>query len=249
MSEPLRCLIWDVDGTLADTEDAHRHAFNEAFAAAGADWHWDRSLYRQLLKIGGGKERLRHWLAETHPQGANLDDMVRRIHADKTTRFQTRLETGAVPLRPGVARVIAEARAAGIVQAIATTTHRGNVDALLGRALGPDAVNGFIIAAADQVARKKPAPDVYLWLLERLKIPAAACLAIEDSVIGLASARAAEIATVVTVNPWTEGDDFTGALAVLDHLGDPDHPCRALADGSGWVDVGLLRAWHGRSVP
>lgn len=227
----LRCLIWDVDGTLADTEEAHRQAFNAAFVAAGLAWHWDVPLYRELLKIGGGKERLRQWLAATHPTIGDLDGTVKRLHADKTARYQAIVDAGAIPLRLGVARLIGEARAAGLGLAVATTTTRGNVDGLLGGALGADLLAQFTIAAGDCVAAKKPAPDVYRWLLDRLGLAASSCLTIEDSEIGLASARAAGVPCVVTLNDWTRGGAFEGALRVVENL-----------DGIG---LDRLRAWHG----
>ncbi|MFT4278067.1 MAG: HAD family hydrolase [Rhodopseudomonas sp.] len=228
-------LIFDVDGTLAETEELHRQAFNAAFADDGLPWHWDAPLYRRLLDVAGGKERIAHFL-QSGPEGAErAADRIPQLHRAKTDRYTALVAAGAA-LRPGVARLIHEAKAAGIKLAIATTTSLPNVEALLQSALGPDAMTWFdAIGAGDMVPAKKPAPDVYLHVLELLKLPAADCIAFEDSTNGLRAARAAGLPTIVTPGIYTEGDDFAGALAVLSDLGEPDAPYRHLA-GAGADD-------------
>lgn len=219
----LQALIFDVDGTLADTEcDGHRIAFNAAFAAAGMAWHWDVALYGELLAVTGGKERMR-FHAEKHDPAflrqPDADARIRALHAAKTAHYVRLVESGSLPLRPGVARLIAEARAAGLRLAIATTTTPENVAALLRASLDPAAESWFeVIGAGDVVPAKKPAPDIYFWVLERLQLPATACLALEDSANGLKSGRAAGIPTLITENAYTRGQDFAGALAVLPDL-------------------------------
>ena len=189
---PLEALIFDVDGTLAETEEIHRAAFNAAFAAAGLGWHWDVPLYARLLDVTGGKERIRHY----DSQNALSSAQIAALHADKTARYVEFVRGGAISLRPGVAELLADAQAAGLRLAIATTTSRPNVDALLAATLG---ANPFeVIAAGDEVSAKKPAPDVYLLALARLGLPATACIAIEDTQNGLASASAAGLRTVIT---------------------------------------------------
>ena len=221
---PLKALIYDLDGKLADTErDGHRPAFNAAFAEHGLDWVWDEALYGRLLAITGGKERIRHYAEHYAPETAarpGFDALVKALHAAKTAHYVRLVGNGLLKLRPGIARLIAEARQADIRLAIATTTTPENVTALLEASLDPGASSWFeVIGAGDVVAAKKPAPDIYIWVLERLKLPASACLAIEDSENGLRSARAAGLRCLVTANDYTCGQDFSGALAVLDDLG------------------------------
>jgi HAD superfamily hydrolase (TIGR01509 family) len=246
----LRALIFDVDGTLADTErDGHRVAFNEAFDEAGLDWNWDEALYGRLLAVTGGKERIRHYL-DHYNRGfrrpEDLDGFIAGLHAAKTRHYLDMLKAGAIPLRPGVARLLGEARAAGLALAIATTTTPANVVYLLESTLGRESVEWFsVIAAGDVVPAKKPAPDIFEFALHHLDLPAAACLAFEDSANGLRSSLGAGLRTVVTVNGYTRDEDFTGAALVVDHLGEPGRPCAVLqgpAMPEGCVTVeGLIR--------
>ncbi|WP_226402056.1 HAD family hydrolase [Ferribacterium limneticum] len=223
----LHALIFDVDGTLADTErDGHRPAFNHAFADLGLDWHWDETLYGQLLAITGGKERIRHYAEHYAPDIAarpEFDGLVRDLHAAKTRHYLRLVESASLPLRPGVAALIQHARQRGLRLAIATTTTPENVTALLHATLGPDAPGWFeVIGAGDVVPNKKPAPDIYRWVLDRLALPAANCLAIEDSANGLRAARAAGLRCLVTPNDYTASEDFSGAWQVLADLREVD---------------------------
>lgn len=242
----LEALIFDVDGTLSETEDVHLAAFNDAFADAGLGWQWDPALYEALLMVTGGKERIVHYL-RSHGLPPMPQDAVAALHAAKTARYGERVQAGGLTLRPGIARLIAEARSAGVALAIATTTSRPNVDALLTMTLGPEAPGWFaMIAAGDMVAAKKPAPDVYELALRQLGVEPRCCVALEDSENGVASAVAAGVPTVVTVSRYSTRHVFAGALAVLDTLGETGAPCRPIAglspDGP-IVDVATLRRW------
>lgn len=251
MSE-LQALIFDVDGTLSDTErDGHRVAFNRAFAAAGLNWEWDDALYRELLRVTGGKERIRHYLDTYLPDFKRpqaYDAFVTEIHQAKNRVYAELLATGGIPLRPGVRRLLLEARAAGLRLAIATTTSPENVRALLTHALAADGETWFeVIAAGDIVPAKKPAPDIYLWALRQMSLQPEQALAFEDSENGIRASQGAGLKTVVTVNEYTGNHDFTGAVLVVDQLGEPGAPFKLVkgpALHATYVDVALLRKIH-----
>lgn len=250
----LEALIFDVDGTLAETEELHRLAFNDAFAAAGLAWAWDPPLYGRLLDVTGGKERMRHYI-DAHGGLPALDaPAIAALHRDKTARYTALVAGGGIAFRPGVLRLMDEARDAGLRIAIATTTSPANVEALLRAALGPDGPARFAaVAAGDVVRAKKPAPDIYHLALEQLGLPARACLALEDTPNGLRAALGAGIATVVTTSLYGGTEDFEGALAVVNHLGEPGdpigepgEPCRVLRGPpliGDCVTLAELRRW------
>jgi len=241
----LHAIIFDVDGTLAETErDGHRVAFNRAFAAAHLPWHWNEELYGELLTVAGGKERIRHFIdryrrsadlgGQPPPDVPNLDRLIAELHAAKTVHYRQLLQAGKIPLRPGVRRLMDEARQRGIRLAIATTSAPDNAIALLETALAPDSPDWFeVIAAGDVVPAKKPAPDIYRYVLTQMGLTPDTCLAIEDSQHGLAAAFQAGLRTVVTVNDYTRQQDFSQALLVLDHLGDEGLPATAIAGDLG----------------
>jgi HAD superfamily hydrolase (TIGR01509 family) len=219
----LRALLWDVDGTLADTErDGHRVAFNMAFDEAGHAREWDVPTYGELLAVTGGKERIRHDI-----ERGDMPDMayeqIAQLHARKTTHYQSLIAEGRIPLRPGVRRLLEEAYAAGITLGVATTTTPSALDALIEHSLGHEWFERFaVLAAGDIVPAKKPAPDIYLYAMQKLGVSADETLAMEDSENGWRAAKAAGRRCVVTVNDYTRGHDFTGADLVVSELGEPD---------------------------
>jgi HAD superfamily hydrolase (TIGR01509 family) len=225
----LRALIFDVDGTLAETEEVHRRSFNDAFAAAGLSWRWNQSLYLKLLDVAGGKERIRHYIA-AHGATPVLDDAaVAALHKDKTARYTRLVEEGEIQLRPGIKTLLHEAKPYGVRLAIATTTSRPNIDALLGATLNYQPFE--VIAAGDEVPAKKPSPDVYLLALKRLGLSANECVAIEDSPNGLRSAQAAGIPCIVTPSVYGGAGPFPGALRVVDLA----HQPVSVTDIAGWL--------------
>ena len=230
----IKAIIFDVDGTLADTEDAHRKSFNKAFAESNLDWNWDVSLYDKLLKVTGGKERIKYYV-ESFNTGFNkpadylgevlvpfgYDNFVKNLHAVKTVHYTAMMRAGDVPLRPGIKQLINDARKAGITLAIATTTTPENVGALLEVGLGKDWSSYFSsVGCGDIVPKKKPAPDIFNWVLAELKISPTDCIALEDSNNGLRSSLAAGLITYITVNQYTRTQDFSGAAAVFEDLSD-----------------------------
>jgi HAD superfamily hydrolase (TIGR01509 family) len=224
----IEALIFDVDGTLADTEEAHRVAFNLAFERYRLGWTWQRAEYRELLRVTGGKERIASYI-ETLPiqpaERRRLLAMVPDLHAEKTRFYSSFVAEGSVVLRPGVVRLLDEAKSAGCLLAIASTTTAVNIDALLSATLGENGLDLFsVIACGDQVRAKKPAPDIFRLALTNLGVAPEHAIAFEDSSNGLRAARAARLATVVTPNYWTETSDFIDASLVLPHLGDPQQP-------------------------
>ncbi len=222
----MKALVFDVDGTIADTEAAHLAAFNHAFEQEGMGWHWDGALYTQLLEVSGGKERIaHHWSNQTGApvdvDGSGVRDIIARLHEVKTAAYEAMVQDGAVTLRPGVLSLMDEARRAKLTLAIATTTSPVNIAALLGKAIGADWRAAFaVVEDASTAPRKKPHPQVYLQTLQRLGMQAQDCLALEDSGNGLRAACAAGLASVITPTRFTAHHDFKGALRVLPDLGE-----------------------------
>jgi HAD superfamily hydrolase (TIGR01509 family) len=246
----LQALIFDVDGTLAETEELHRQAFNDTFAAHGLDWVWDRPLYAELLAVTGGKERMLHYLSRHRPdQLAELRAEIPALHARKTQVYGALVESGGLDLRPGVARLITEAKQDGLRLAIATTTSRPNVMTLL-RSLFPLSGEHLfdIVVAGDEVPRKKPAPDVYDAALAALCLLPEDCIAFEDSANGVIAACGAGLSTIATPSLYTDRASFKGALAVLSDLGEPTRPyehCSGAGREDACVDLDALVRWTG----
>ena len=241
----LEALIFDVDGTLAETEELHRRAFNRTFTRLGFGFEWDRALYTDLLQTTGGKERFIRYIDGYRPDRQDLIARIGEIHAEKSRAYLELLRDGALPLRPGVARLIAEARAARVKLAIATTTTPENVVALLVSTLGPESPGWFAISAGDMVAKKKPDPAVYTVALQMLMVEPANAIAFEDSVNGIKAAVAAGLGAVVaTPSLYLKDEDLSAATAIVSDLGEPGAPARGIggADLGGIVDLAGLRA-------
>lgn len=240
-STVLQALIFDVDGTLADTENAHRAAFNHAFAEMGLGWDWDDALYTDLLNISGGKERIRHYWKTLQPdlcevEAMALADTIDRLHEIKTAAYESAVQDGAVTLRPGVLKLMDEALSAGLQLAIATTTTPGNIAALLRRAIGSDwRLHFAAVGDAATAPIKKPDPQVYWQVLNTLQLAPLQCLAFEDSGNGLRAARAAGLATLITPTRFTAHHDFGAAMRVV-----PD---------MSQINLSQLRHWHAEGQP
>jgi HAD superfamily hydrolase (TIGR01509 family) len=247
----INALLWDVDGTLAETErDGHRLAFNEAFAAMGLAWSWDVTRYGELLRVTGGRERIlldmpTHADAPATP--AEREALARELHRRKNNAYERRLAEGTIALRPGVPELLDEAAARGMRLAIVTTTSRANVAALLRHTLGPAALRRFeCVVCGEDVAAKKPDPEAYQKALDQLDLPPLATLAIEDSPPGVAAARAAEVPVIVTRSAYFAHDTVEEVVAVGPGLHQRRGWSPALDGADGPVRLDDLLEWHAR---
>lgn len=239
----LRAILWDVDGTLAETErDGHRVAFNRAFADLGLDWNWDAEHYGRLLAVTGGRERMLHEArqrAGAGPIDTALLDLIPQLHQRKNQHYAGIVAAGGIPLRPGVTRLLREIRAAGLLQAIVTTTSRANVEVLLSSTCGPDWQHLFsALVCGEDVGRKKPDPEAYLRALKALRLAADDCMAVEDSAPGLAAAGAAGIACVLTRSAYTDAVALS-ACPIAPRVEIDD-----LEQGLAMIGIADLRRWH-----
>jgi len=229
----LKALIFDVDGTIAETErDGHRVAFNLAFEKLNLPWRWDVDFYGKLLKIGGGKERFTHYLnnyQKDFKPPSSLDEFVLNVHKIKSEYYAQLVQDKTIQLRIGVERLIREARQNQVRLAIASTSAEKNVKALIEGTFSPDMIPWIeVIAAGDMVENKKPAPDIYELALEKLNLSPAECVTIEDTNQGLVAATKTKIKTIITVNDYTKDQNFDSAMVVLNHLGDETNPCKVI---------------------
>lgn len=245
----LAALLFDLDGTLVDTEELHRQAFNQAFLEFGLGWDWGPDLYAELLAVSGGPGRLGHYTDRLDlPAGekTRLRPIVPALHRQKTRIYGELLAAAAPRLRPGIARLVEEARRAGCRIGIVASSASANAQSLVASAFGRTGGAIGAVIGADAVARRKPAPDLYELLLASLGVSAASSVAFEDSANGVAAAKAAGLYTVATPTRWTRGQDFTAADLQLPSLGEPDAPLEtAVAErlgGARYLDVTRLEA-------
>lgn len=249
----LKAVLFDVDGTLADTEAlGHRPAYNRAFRNLGLSFRWGPKLYRKLLRQPGGRERIKHYLQHYQPElgvetvevEQNLDAWVAKVHTLKSHYFKRYMRHGRVPLRPGIARIMREARSEGVRLAIVTNASLKTLRPVLRYSMGPElAAEVEIIASGEEVQNKKPAPDLYQLAMRRLNLEPHECVVLEDSEMGLRAAVSAGLAAVVTINRDTLEQDFSQAALVVSSLGEPGAPTRVLKghiDGLPWVTLTTL---------
>lgn len=212
----IKAIVFDVDGTLSETEEAHRQAFNETFVEFGLPWVWSQELYAELLKTTGGKERMTKYLVDHLNEPAD-QKKIAEIHKRKTAVYGGLIASGAAALRAGIADLIEDAARNGVRVAVATTTNRPNVDRLAESCFGKAAGDVFeVIAAGDDVKNKKPASDVFDLAVAELGLDPAECVGLEDSRNGLLSCDGAGVRCVVSPGVYTLGSDFTEAAAVID---------------------------------
>ncbi|MBW2468117.1 MAG: HAD-IA family hydrolase [Deltaproteobacteria bacterium] len=220
----LRAIFWDQDGVIIDTEkDGHRVAFNRMFKESGYDFEWDVDTYGELLQISGGKERMRHYFTE---KGILLegipekdDEFLLSLHIKKTAIFVEMIESGILPLRAGVKRLMQEATAAGLRLGVCTTANERSANAIAKGMLGD--IDLEFVLAGDVVGKKKPDPEIYLLALKKTGLSPDQCIVIEDSRNGLLAAQAAGMRSVATTNIYTENEDLSPASIVVTSLGDP----------------------------
>ena len=239
----MKALIFDCDGVLADTElHGHLVAFNRMWQKVGVPWRWSEEQYAEKLKIGGGKERMKALFSEPAFQAAYTvpkdepaqQELLADWHAKKTAIYKEIIASGNVPGRIGVKRLAEEALAAGWLPAVASTSAKPSVDAVLRFTVGEATASQFTVFAGDIVAKKKPAPDIYLLASRELGVPPDHCIAVEDSRNGLRAAVSAGIRTVVTTSYFTTAENFDEAVLVLDSLGNPEEKaCLVLANRTG----------------
>ena len=229
----LSAVLFDVDGTIAETEEYHRKSFNESFKEFNLDWFWDEAIYKELINVGGGKERIMYHIKRAWPEMLNyknLSKYIDSIHKIKNEIFEDFMKDMVIEPRKGVIRLINELKEKKIRLAIVSSSSESNILNLFNKALKIDLNEKFdIIAHGDITKNKKPSPEIYEWTLEKMRLPPQSCLAIEDSPRGMESALRANINVVVTPSILTSGEKFDGAKLVVSDLGEIDEPFQKIS--------------------
>ena len=248
----LNAILFDVGGTIAESEEIHRVSFNEAFKEFGLNWYWDEAIYRELVFIGGGKERIKHYITRAWPEmlkQKNLTKYIESVHKIKGQIYEEFLNDSQLKARPGIIRLLKELKNEKIRLAIVSDTTEENLINLFKKGLGINPTEWFeILAHGGCTIQKKPSPDIYLWTLERLKLPPESCLAIEDAPRGVDSAIDAGLKVLVTPSIYTLEEKFEKSSLLLSHLGEPEEPFNVIkgdAFGHSFVDLDLLKKIHG----
>jgi HAD superfamily hydrolase (TIGR01509 family) len=242
--QELKAIFFDMDGTIVDTEkDGHRVAFNEAFTRSGIKAEWSVEEYHKLLQIAGGKERMKFYFQgigrECISQERSLDELVQQLHLLKTEIFISLIETGMLPLRPGIKRIMKEANEKGIFLGICTTSNEKAVKSIINSLLAEVKID--LILAGDVVTKKKPDPEIYLLALKKTGFSANEALVIEDSENGVISGKEAQIKVLATVNEYTKNEDLSRADAVVTSLGNENEKTLVLA---GFLELGDHQMVH-----
>ena len=243
----LSAVIFDVDGTISETEELHRKSFNESFKEFNLDWFWDEAIYKELINIGSGVERIEYYIKRAWPEMMeykNLTKYINSIHKVKNEIFEDYIVESEIKPRPGVIRLINELKENKIRIAIVSSTSESNLLKLFKEGLNIDPLTTFdLIAHGDCTKNKRPSPEIYEWILEKLRLPPQSCIAIEDSLRGLESAKNAELNILATPSIFTKEEDFSNAKLVISNLGEPDAPFETIKGndfGSSFVNIDLL---------
>ncbi len=243
----LSAVLFDVDGTISETEDFHRKSFNEAFKEFNLDWFWDEAIYTELINIGDGKERIEYYIKRAWPEMLeykNLTKYINSIHKVKNEIFKDFVLDSDIKFRPGVLRLINELKEKNVRIAIVSSTTQEDLFTLFKKGLNMDPNSTFdLIAHGGCTENKRPSPEIYEWILEKMRIAPQSCVAIEDSLRGLRSAVNANINVLVTPSIYTKKEDFKEANIVVSSLGEYDEPFKVIqgkVHGNKLVNIDLL---------
>ncbi len=243
----LSAVLFDVDGTIAETEEIHRKSFNESFKEFNLDWFWDEAIYKELINIGDGIERIDYYIKRAWPEMMeykNLTKYINSIHKVKNEIFEDYILESEIKPRPGVVRLIKELKENKVRIAIVSSTSESNLLTLFREGLNIDPINTFdLIAHGECTKNKRPSPEIYEWILEKLRLPPQSCIAIEDSLRGVESAKNASVNILVTPSTFTKDEDFSDAKLVVSNLGEPDAPfdkIKGKVYGNNYVNIDLL---------